>query len=322
MLEPGFYYDKPFQTYLDLRIPNAGAIKDGMISMKRMRANVLRQLEDTDSTARKFGRAAHCFILEGEEAFRERIKIKSSCCGIKKNGDSCENGGKFVDDKGNWYCGVHADEYCFEDPDAITEDEVARIQMQAEAIRSHKCFKVLKAGGLPEVTAVGDVFGVRCKVRLDFWREGEELVIDLKKQDRNPLSWDVACKTIAQYDYCVQAELYRLVVESITGKKPTFIWLFAESNAPFDVLPMQLSERDAASARAWIEMILTDYRKCEIAGDFPGVWDKGHPAKSSLPDWKMNQTPNLEGMGYDNPSGDLEGQQQFEYASEDDGYPL
>ncbi|HSG72881.1 MAG TPA: PD-(D/E)XK nuclease-like domain-containing protein [Planctomycetaceae bacterium] len=320
-METGFH-NIPFEEYLGLQLVNSSAIKAGIEgSMKRMRAAVTGLLEDSDTKDRKFGRAEHCYILEGEEAFTGRVEIASSCTAIKKgDGMPCTNAGVCVNESGQWLCGVHSKGVDVSVPtEYVTQDELERIKRSCEAIRNHKCFKVLKAGGLPEVTAIADVFGVRCKTRMDFYRADDGLIIDLKKFDRTIVSVDNAWKVICNLSYHVQAELYRLAVESLTGKKPTFLWIFAESKPPYDVLPMQLSESDAASARAWIEMTLNDYAKCEREGFWPGIWDQGHPAKSSLPDWKLQQTPKLEGAEYDQYEP-ASGQQELAYA-EDDEYP-
>ena len=77
--DPGIYHGIPFQEYKSWPACNASALKIAAnVTAKHMRA-YMSGLMDTDSPSRRFGRAQHCYMLEGLEAFESRISVATPC---------------------------------------------------------------------------------------------------------------------------------------------------------------------------------------------------------------------------------------------------
>lgn len=299
MLEPGIHEGVPFEEYLDLNYINSSSLKCAVEeSMLKMKASVDGELEDSDSTSRRFGRGEHCGILEGMDVLAQRFLIADSCCELVKSGPNagmpCGNNGTSMDSAGNWFCGIHSKCRELETPtDFITKDELARIQRVAESIRRHPCMKMLKRPGWSELTIVWDMFGLRFKGRLDRASLGGKrpFIIDLKKHDQSSLLPEICDSIICKYKYYIQAALYCMGVETLTGKRPYFMWLFTQSKPPFDVLPRMMNLATFEHGKLWIEAVCERYKACQDSGVFPGVWPYERPGMSQLTEREQRFTP-------------------------------
>jgi hypothetical protein len=307
-LEPGIYHDLPFEDYKALPYVNSSAIKAGIKSesLKKMRHLIEEDCEDKDSREKKFGRAQHAYILEGEEAFFDRFLVATTCCAITGKGSPCSNPGKLYDGH-SWFCGVkgHAPEGASEPADYVLQEEIDSIKHIRRSLESSPCVTTLKTKGWAETTLVWDHDGMRCKARVDRFSESPPIIIDLKKFDRKELTVRNCADEIAGRLYHVQAAFYRMAVEALTGKRAAFMWIFTESGGPWDVLPVQVTANDMYQGLLLCKAWLARYAAAKDSGHFPGVWELNKPAQVELPDWvhRKYSTEDVHDDGASNDNG-------------------
>lgn len=165
---------------------------------------------------------------------------------------------------------------------AETWDE--RIRGMAASILSHPIAgKLTAAKGETEVSVYwGDPdLGVRCKARLDRVLPGIGIVdykttsaLDIRGMERS----------IYDYAYHMQAAWYMRAANMVFHKmsRPSFLFVFAESVAPFDVVVVDLDE-DAIAA-GWAECCLSVSRWKEWqSGAIKGI--SGRVVTLGLPAW-------------------------------------
>lgn len=89
--EPGIYEGISFETYASWDAVNWHSLSNGLSpgSMMHVKAALDGKLKDDDSKDRKFGRAQHCLLLEGEQSFRQRFNVATRCVGVQKSGKIC-----------------------------------------------------------------------------------------------------------------------------------------------------------------------------------------------------------------------------------------
>lgn len=150
--------------------------------------NALRD-EDTDTPAKKFGRAIHKFVLEGREAF-EAAYAPTDHSGATKEGKAeraqIEAAGK----------------------EPIKRDDWTRIMMAGTIIRTNPAISTAFVGGMPEVSVFWERDSIRRKARFDYLKPRAN--VDLKSNaNKMDLDFVASCrKAIAQYRYDVQAAHY------------------------------------------------------------------------------------------------------------------
>lgn len=288
--EPGIYLNLPYETYVAWPAINASALKHGAeLSPKHMRAGVAA---GKDTRARKFGRAIHCRLLEGPEAFGKRFMVAEECCQLlqsgKRKGKACGAPGRYpvpwaVEDPehgysgNNWYCGKHQPKGAEEPVDYVSDVECQQTGLMIKAIYAHPSVGLIRTHGGCEVSIVWERDGLPCKARLDkliLDKTCPDTIVDLKKCQAFHISQHELEKSIVDYYWDLQAYWYREAVKSIRGEssKPlNFIWLFAEDNEPYDVCPMVASDAWIETGRCRAGRALRLYRDAVMSGEWIGV---------------------------------------------------
>lgn len=197
-LEPGIYFDLPFDEYLDQTCMNASYIKDILQSPSAFWAkswmNPFKADQSRDSTAMNEGTAYHTRILEGEAEFSRVYAPKFLDDGDKT---ALRTMGQMRDflkqhdvrgysSKSAHQLGVmcrdadpdakvipileHEHKKKFEGKEFIAADTWRNIQLMAKMVELHPELKTYFAGGFPEVTIIWDdeELGVRFKIRVDY----------------------------------------------------------------------------------------------------------------------------------------------------------
>jgi len=130
--EPGIHHVS-FDEYLSWVAINSGVVKQPTV--RHMQAAMNGELEDKDTTARRFGRGAHCMILEPDE-YAHRFLIATPCTGVKRDGEVCNKTAKFYDGI-KWYCGTHKTEDAETPIDYVTEEEYEAHKQMRLALKNH-----------------------------------------------------------------------------------------------------------------------------------------------------------------------------------------
>lgn len=230
---PGIYFGMPFADYLAVRALSSSGMKSLAVHPMEFWAtswmNPLREESDTDAQA--LGRAYHCRIVEGAEAFArgfaatfdaeahegaletaDDVKAELRKRDLKLGGSKAElierlreagYAGPILDELRADYLADNAGK-AFLSCRALAKIEVAAAMIEKHPVLS-KCF----AGGAPEVTIIwDDADGVRKKARLDYLKPAA--IVDLKTFG-NPLGLSVeqaVYRAMASGKYVIQAAHY------------------------------------------------------------------------------------------------------------------
>ena len=279
LIEPGVYPDMSFGDYMKLKIPSSSSIKTGLdVSMAHMRAQVEGKLESKDTTARRFGRAFHAYVLEPER-FKTDWKIQKHCnatigSGARK-GQKCSNWGiKIKDDDGLWYCGAHGKGEGFaEAQNIVTGAELTDIQGAGAALEKRPIINTLRQLGFAEYSIVVEIAGVMVKVRYDYYAlsyQGSRTIVDIKKIGVASGSNSELRNQIRKLHYDLQGSLYLEAHRQHFGEDAKFLWLFVEDGYPHHVIPRFMSPAMEQLGRAKMLPTLERWRQCVEAGEFPG----------------------------------------------------
>ncbi len=130
-------------------------------------------VEEKDSAAFRFGRAADSIILEGTEAFGKRYAIGGPI--NERTGKSFAVGTKAHD---AWLV-----EKGYRHDQVINEDEAETLLTMSEAVREHPTASKYLEFGWPELVMRAEIHSVNCQIRMDWLThdaDGNYMIIDLK----------------------------------------------------------------------------------------------------------------------------------------------
>jgi hypothetical protein len=150
--------------------------------------NPMRE-EDTDTPARKFGRAVHKFVLEGREAFEARYAPTDYPGNIKAGKEERER-------------------IAAEGKEPIKREDWNRIMMAGTIIRSNPSISSAFSGGMPEVSVFWERGGIRRKARFDYLKP--RAIVDLKSNaNQMQRAFPESCRrAISDFAYHVQSAHY------------------------------------------------------------------------------------------------------------------
>jgi exodeoxyribonuclease VIII len=175
-----------------------------------------RTSERSDSKALRIGSAVHCAVLE-PELFATQYYILPEFKGI---------GSKLRREE---YVSARAQ------MTRLTTEEFAQVTNIAEAVHAHSLAKQMLASGLAERSHfwLDEYSGLTLKCRPDFYND-DGVIVDLKTcQDASPQAF---AKSVANYQYHLQAALYMDGVEAQMGRAPGgFVFIAVESEPPHAV---------------------------------------------------------------------------------------
>jgi hypothetical protein len=178
-----------------------------------------------ESSAFRFGGAAHCYILEGREEFERRWLVGGPV--NPKTGKCFGHGTKAYEE---W---AEA-----QDRPVISDEDAATIQEMAASVRAHKLASKLLSNGVAEGVLRTNLIGLDIQSRFDYIREpleadGPYIIVDLKTCS----SLDKFEEDFNAYGYAFQLAFYQFVfMESIgTEAQPDVKVVAVEKEAPYRV---------------------------------------------------------------------------------------
>ena len=190
--------------------------------------------------AMEMGTAAHCLILDGQEAFDAQY--------CKKPDDI-----KLTTKEGKeWKASIGRKKIL---GTGGKDDPWNAVQGMAESLRQIEWYSGTDAEYIKrnEVSIYFDWFDVRCKARLDSVLVNEGIVLDLKTTDT--VDPELFAKKVVGLGYDFQAAYYVKAAEEAYGKPFRFIFAAVERRAPYSVDLFEVSD----------EMLQEGTRKCEAA---------------------------------------------------------
>lgn len=157
----------------------------------------------------------------------------------------------------------------------IKQSEMDVALAMADALRNHAVVGDLLAEGQPEVTAIwqDDETNEYCKVRADWLRPNDKLIIDIKTaRDPRSRAFTRAC---GQYGYYLQEAMYLEGFSTISPHRyDGFLFVVVESSPPYGIQIYDFDSQTHAYAYDQFRQGLKRYHECRQANKFPG-YDQG-----------------------------------------------
>lgn len=224
--------------------------------------------------ATEFGTAVHAAVLEPDTlAVRPKLdrRTKAGKTAAKEfaatANDSTATGMLFVD-----------------------EDTYSRAMAARDGVMRHPTARRLLDDGIPEQTALGEIYGIEVKCRPDWYRPSAGVIVDLKTTaDASP---DAFARSCANYRYHVQAAWYLDVCEAAGIEAHAFVFIAVESSPPYEAAVYVLDQADVEIGRRTYEHDLETYRRCLESGEWPGYSE--HIEVLKLPAWAKPKQPREE----------------------------
>jgi hypothetical protein len=218
------------------------------------------KIQQEDSPAFAFGRACHCYILEGDAEFLKHFCVAPVCDKRTKEGKA-----------------VFAEfQAANEGKDVVTADDMLKLVTMREAVYQHPAAAELLALGAAEQTAIWQdaVTGIMCKCRPDWIPKDSRVIVDLKTTtDAGAVGFG---RSVASYGYARQAALYLDGVNAATGGNYNgFLFIAVEKEAPHRVEVYELDEEFIDYGREEYGRLLELEWKCRDAGEYPNRQSDG-----------------------------------------------
>lgn len=266
----GLVLDMPAERYHAIMAMSAGGLKRMRQSPAHfygMQLDPNRPPAGEPSPALVNGSLTHCVLFE-PFAVADRYAVKP------EGHDGRTKAGK------EWAAALGSRE-------CVTSAQMAAAKAQAAALRALPDVAALLADGFPEASAfwIDEGTGELCKCRPDWVSpagdDGVILVDGKTCQDASPEGFS---KTVANFDYHLQAAWYSDGYELATGKRVHgFVFAAVESAWPHLAAAYMLDDEVMSRARAKNRELLDLYAQCRRSGEWPGY---GRDVQViSLPAW-------------------------------------
>ena len=206
------------------------------------RRKVSGEIAESESSAFVMGRAAHCLILEGRNAFDREYVVTDGPI----NPRTGESYGRSTKAFAEW---------------AATQER--------EIISGKDFIFLLEllADGIAEGVVRAEYCSVPCQIRMD-WFGMKSGLVDLKTCDS--LRWfESDCR---RYGYIHQLAFYRAILRIVTGKNFPVHIIAVEKNEPFSAGVWKLTDELLDLAELSNKSALERFRACCISG----VWPTGY----------------------------------------------
>ena len=249
-LPPGIYPDIPHDVYHAMH----GYVSNSYLS-RLNKCPAAAKVPQEDTPALLFGRAVHCYVLEGEEEF-----FKQFCVAPAVNKRT--NGGK-----AEWA------EFCAANPGkgVITADEMRQLTFMREAVYQHPFARMVLADGKSEQTVIwaDSATGIKCKCRPDrIPSNGAGVLVDLKTTtDAGEYGFG---RSVANYGYARQAAMYLDGINAASGSDfDAFVFVAVEKEPPYRVEVYELDPEFIEWGRMDYQRLLQIEAQCREQGEYP-----------------------------------------------------
>lgn len=215
------------------------------------------EIEKTESAAFALGRAAHCLILEGRQAF-DRDFIVSDGPVNPKTGEPF---GKNTKAYAEWKNSL--------DREVVSGKDFGFISKLQASVLKHPVAGELLTDGVAEGVVRAEYCGVPCQIRMD-WFSRTEGIVDLKTCDS--LKWfEADCR---KYGYLFQMAFYRAVVREATGLSVPVKIIAVEKNEPFSTGVWSIASEVLDLAEPVNQAALQKFRECRNSGMWPTGYEE------------------------------------------------
>lgn len=267
-MEDGLYYNLSFDEYRQIDAINQSALTRGTKSAAHMKAYLEGGNEPTNKKALLIGSLCHTAVLEPH-------LLDHQFAVLPKVDKRTRQGKEVMED----FHKIHGHKM------AVTQEEMDQALAISESVHAHPAAAKWLQDGSPEVTAVWTApNGVRCKGRIDWLPKvkgnTKHRLVDLKTTtDASPRF----AKSVAAYDYHLQAAFYLEGYRALTGKDAEFVFIAVEKEPPYavGVYTLDLLALDYGRERFMDSLML--YKEARDSGEWKGYSDEARVL--SLPSW-------------------------------------
>lgn len=254
---PGVHERVPFADYLRWPLMSNSRLKHGEASMAHLRAALDGERVIVPSDDMLLGSALHVAFLE-PELVPERVIVWKD--GTRRGADweafKADNAGKII----------------------LTEARYAQLCGMVPSMRKHPWVReIIGQIESTELSAIGTIRGVPFKGRCDALTS--DIIIDIKKVR----SGDVRAFTnaVLSFGYHTQGHCYRKLFN-----RDRFVLLTVEDEAPFDVVPYELSPAFLRHGERDTNVILDQYKFALRTNQWPGR--SGDIVQLEVPEWAVS----------------------------------
>jgi hypothetical protein len=164
----------------------------------------------------------------------------------------------------------------------ISEEDFERIKYMEANIRNHDIATSLLSNGHAEQVAMFKLKAsngnkVMCKAKIDYI--ADSVMIDLKTT--KCASIESFSKSLENYNYHIQASFYSHSIEALGYDRPKFYFIAVESEPPFAVSVIELSEEHYVVGYGKIYETVDIYEKCLRENNFPSYEPKIYKSRMS-----------------------------------------
>jgi hypothetical protein len=145
--------------------------------------------------------------------------------------------------------------------------------------------KRFRKPGWSEVVIEADLFGVKCKARIDRLTADCGAIIDCKKCQVGKADQESFAKSVANYGYHIQAAFYAEVVRAAVGEYPLFTWMIIEDKPPHCVNVIDASNFDLQVGRWEVQRVLDQWKRATETGVYHGVLREHATVAGGIPAW-------------------------------------
>ena len=183
------------------------------------------EVPDVESPALALGRAAHCLILEGRQAFDEAYLVADG----PVNSRTGEPYGRSTKAYAEWLAS--------QDRDVLSGRDYGFLLKLQTGVRQHAVASDLLSEGVAEGVIRTHYCDVPCQVRLD-WLSARHGLVDLKTCDSLKY-FENDCR---RYGYVHQLAFYRAVIRRASGETVPVHIIAVEKNEPYAAGVWKLSD--------------------------------------------------------------------------------
>jgi len=274
----GLYHDVSWAEYCGWPALSQSLINIGLQrSMLHMQAAKEGRMPSTSTPANRFGSALHCYLLEGPQAFDSRYQVAEACSAIlktgKRKGEPCGNTAEWLSTDG-WVCGVHAGADAKQVTDAVTEEQFYRIRAMARSLSRNDVIRIWRSRSWSEASLLCSLEWMGCpelrgKARIDrLLASDPQYICDVKTTADG--TEEGVRRSIRKFGYDVQAAWYVDLYRCITGWAPAYIWIFGETEEPYDVHVVRATAAMLRLGRAKYTSTVMRWRECCEHQCWPG----------------------------------------------------
>ena len=213
-----------------------------------------------DTSAFRFGRACHTFILEGEQVFNGAYILAA--------------GGDVTNKKTNKPYGYDTKAFQAWEKEqkkiGITEEDFTLCKGMAAAVRKHETAAGILSDGFPEAVLRETYCGTPCQIRIDWVNPARESIADLKTIS-DITRFESQFKS---FRYSNQMAFYAAVWAVKFGSMPTVSMIAVETSAPYRVGVWTLTPATIKEARLHNEAAIPKFIQSKLTGIYPTNYER------------------------------------------------